>query len=151
MFKKPVNYFYKTTPAPKYKPIQKTFEWETEEPPENLNLNAKKHLKEIKEYKEVNHNYQQDINNKIFYTPEQIQKGNIKLDTTNLQYQKADIKNFNATDLRNAAKEMTQDAIKQKAINETNKQILQLQKQINNLKNQQNQENQKKQNEGENK
>ncbi|MBQ4399751.1 MAG: hypothetical protein II830_00490 [Alphaproteobacteria bacterium] len=46
---------------------------------------------------------------------------------------------------------MTQDAIKQKAINETNKQILQLQKQINNLKNQQNQENQKKQNEGENK
>lgn len=151
MFKKPVNYFYKTTPAPKYKPIQKIWEWQKDEPPENLPLETKKYLKAIKEYKQVNHNFQQDIDNQIFYTPEQIQNSNIQLDPKNLQYQKADIKNFNATDLRQAAKEITKEAINQKANEETNKQILQLQKQINNLKNQQqNKPNQKPENKGEN-
>lgn len=143
MFKKPVNYFYKTTPAPKYKQVQKIWEWQKDEPPENLPLETKKYLKVIKEYKQVNHNFQQDINNQIFYTPEQIQNSNIQLDPKNLQYQKADIKNFNATDLRNAAKEITKEAINQKANEETNNQILQLQKQINNLKNQQNKQNPK--------
>lgn len=137
MFKKTVNYFYTPKKAPTYNAVQTTYEWQTIAPPENVPSNYKKHLKEVKEYKAVEHNFQQDINSQIFYTPEQIQKFGIKLDTTNLQYQKADLKNFNATDLRNAAKEMTQDAINTAAINETNKQIQQLQTQINKLKNQQ--------------
>ena len=137
MFKKPVNYFYTPAPAPTYKAVQTTYEWQTVAPPENVPSNLKQHLKEVKKYVAVEHNYQQDINAQIFYTPEQIEKFGIKLDTTNLQYQKADLKTFNATDLRQAAKEMTQDAINTMAINETNKQIQQLQTQINKLKSQQ--------------
>lgn len=138
MFKKPVNYFYTPAKAQTYGAVQTTYEWQTITPPENIPSNLKMHLKEVKKYVAVKHNFQQDIDSQIFYTPEQIQKFGIKLDTTNLQYQQADLKNFNATDLRTAAKEMTQDAINQEAINETNKQIQQLQTQINKLKNQQN-------------
>lgn len=137
MFKKPVNYFYTPTKAQTYGAVQTTYEWQTIAPPENIASNLKMHLKEVKKYVPVKHNYQQDINAQIFYTPEQIEKFGIKLDTTGLQYQQADLKNFNATDLRTAAKEITQEAINQAAINETNKQIQQLQTQINKLKNQQ--------------
>lgn len=133
MFKKPVNYFYEPKKSNEYKAVQETYEWQTITPPDNLPEKTLKFLKEIKQYKKVSHNFQQDINDQIFYTPEQIQKFGIKLDSTNLQYQKEDIKNFNATDLRKAAKEITQDEIKKAAEKQTNEQILKLQKQINEL------------------
>ena len=139
MFKKAPNYFYELKKAPDYKPIQQTYEWQTITPPDNLPEKTAKFLKEIKQYKEVTHNFQEDINNQIYYTPEQIEKFGIKLDTTNLQYQKEDIKNFNATDLRNAAKQITKDEIKKAAENKTNEQILKLQKQINELQKNKNQ------------
>ena len=148
MFKKAPNYFYKPQPAPKYKPIQLVYEWETKKPPENLPTNVLPFLKEVKNYVQTKHNFQEDINNQIFFTPEEITKNNIQLEPKNLQYQKEDIKNFNATDLRNAAKEIKNEAVQKAAENETNKQILKLQKEINDLKNQNqnNNQNQKKEN-----
>ena len=152
MFKTKPNYFYKPAPANKYAPIQTSYEWQDVAPKTKISSELLEFVKPIKKYVAVQHNYQQDINTQIYYTPEQIEKFGIKLDpneTANI-YQKVDTSKMNATDVRNETKKAVQEGINEMAIKQTNKQIEELQKQLNNLKNKNAATKQEQKKEGEN-
>lgn len=133
MFKKAPNYFYKPTNNNNYGAVQTTYEWQTLTPPENLPKGTMQFLKTVKHYTQIQRNYQQEINNQIFYTPAQIEKYGIKLDpsTTANIYQQIDLNKMNATDVRQASKAAVNETINEMAIKETNKQIAQLKNEIN--------------------
>lgn len=140
---------YKTTPiVPKYPPVCTVYEWQKDIPSaEGVDANLMSYVQPKWKFVAVKRNFQTEINSQYCITPKMISTSGTSIPNPQpALFQKVPLNDLNATDIRQASKEIVNSYIKKESnqyankvidhIQETNKdlKIKQLQTEIENLK-----------------